>query len=91
MKYKGIPKINDFEKILAEELPYSYIEFMTHVSNLMKNKPSIRQGQAMVDIMTKIEPKFSDFILGHSIYDPYYDDKKINSFIIKCFESGILK
>lgn len=91
MRYKAIPKINDFSEVHTEELPYSYIEFMNHVSKLMKHKPWLRQGAAMVDIITRIDSVFAESILGHSIYDPYYDDKKISTFIIKCFESGILK
>lgn len=91
-KYSAIPKINLTQVFPnTPDLPYSYIEFMEHISNYMKELPTLRQGQAMEIIMSYIAPKFSDSLLGHLTYDPFYDNKKIKDFIIKCFECGILK
>lgn len=92
-KYKGIPKLGQYlaDVDRPEELPFSYIKFLEMVSNEMKNRVYLRQGQVMSDIITKIAPEFSLDMLGNIKYDPYYDDKKINEFIIKCFECGILK
>lgn len=92
-KYKGIPKfghyLSEIEK--SEDLPFSFVKFLELVSAEMKNRPYLRQGQIMSDIISKITPDFGIEILAHHKYDPYYDDKKINDFIIKCFECGILK
>jgi hypothetical protein len=92
-KYKGIPKIGEYLSDVdrLEDLPFSYIKFLELVSIEMKNRVYLRQGQVMSDVISKIAPDFGIEILADHKYDPYYDDKKITNFIIKCFESGILK
>lgn len=91
-KYKGILKINDSHSTINNvELPYSYCVFFERVVELMKNRPALRQGQAMSIIIETISSKFADEIMGSTKHDPFYDDKRINNFIIKCFQDGILK
>ncbi len=64
---------------------------MENVSYIMKNKPFLRQGQIMSNIIEKISPDFFEYIIDNHKFDPYYDDRKIKDFIVKCFEFGILK
>lgn len=92
-KYKDIPKFGQYLENIqqVDELPFSYVSFLELVSIEMKNKPFMRQGQIMSDIISKIAPDTDIEILAYHKYDPYYDDKKINNFIIRCFELGILK
>jgi len=91
-RYKGIPKIDVFEDIPSDpDLPYSYIKFMEDVSYIMLYRPALRQGQVMSNIIERISPDFFSYIVDNHQFDPFYDNKKIPKFIIKCFEFGILK
>jgi hypothetical protein len=64
---------------------------MEDVSYLMKQRTSLRQGQVMSNIIERISADFFSYIITNNEFDPFYDDKKIQKFIIKCFEFGILK
>lgn len=44
--------------------------------------PQLRWGQVYLNVLSRYQPNMVLYIVGHGKHDPFYNDKKIEEFLV---------
>jgi hypothetical protein len=61
-------------------------EFERYLNDVVKDYdefyPQLRWGQTYLNVLSRYQPNMVLYIVGDGRYDPFYNDKKIEEFLI---------